>query len=131
VHIHDLVDFVSQEAALAGAAAGYYVTGQAPPPDNIRLIPGENVAYCVPQTITTEREHVVYLRVRKPLNQSRLRLGGLSGEHVYERKLRYVVPAEMINLKLRPRYLQHFHGDALRVDIVAEQAQDEVREQHE
>jgi NADPH-dependent 2,4-dienoyl-CoA reductase/sulfur reductase-like enzyme len=130
VHIHDLVDFVSQEATVAGAAAGRYVTGQVPSLDNVRLVPGENVAYCVPQTITTEREHVVYLRVRKPLNQCRLCLGGLSGEHVYDRKLRYVVPAEMVNLKLRPRYLQHFHGDALRVDIVAEQAHDEAREQH-
>jgi NADPH-dependent 2,4-dienoyl-CoA reductase/sulfur reductase-like enzyme len=129
VHIHDLVDFVSQEAALAGAAAGRFANGQPPPPDNVRLLPGENVAYCVPQTLSTEREHTVYLRVRKPLNQARLRLGGLGGEAVYEKKVRYVVPAEMVNLKLRQRYLQHFHGDALRIDLFAEQAQDERTEQ--
>lgn len=52
VHIHDLVDFVSQEAILAGRNAGLYVTVNGPPTDNIRLIPGENVAYCLPQKIS-------------------------------------------------------------------------------
>jgi len=83
------------------------------------LIPGENVAYCVPQTIATDREHTVYLRVRRPLEQCSLRLGSLLGKVVYERKLRYVFPAEMINLKLRPRVLADFHGDALCVDVAS------------
>lgn len=113
VHIHDLVDFVSEEASLAGRAAGEAVTGRRPPADNVRLLPGENVAYCVPHTISTDREHTVYMRVRKPLEKCRLLLGD-----VYERKLRYVVPAEMVSLKVRPRFLEAFHGDSLRVSVV-------------
>jgi pyruvate/2-oxoglutarate dehydrogenase complex dihydrolipoamide dehydrogenase (E3) component len=113
VHIHDLVDFVSQESLLAGRYAGQYVTGQRPPADNVRLIPGENVAYCVPHTISTDREHTVYMRVRQPLEKCSIRFG-----EVFERKLRYVFPAEMVSLKVRPRFLEKFHGGALRVDIV-------------
>ena len=113
VHIHDLVDFVTQEALLAGRHAGGYITGERPPADNIRLVPGENVAYCVPHTISSDREHTVYLRVRRPLEKSSLRLG-----EVYERKLRYVFPAEMITLKVRPTVLQKFHGDSLPVHVV-------------
>ncbi|MBD2574331.1 NAD(P)/FAD-dependent oxidoreductase [Arthrospira platensis] len=113
VHIHDLVDFVSQEAILAGRNAGFYVTGNRPPTDNIRLIPGENVAYCVPQTISSDREHTVYMRVRRPLKESILKLGD-----IYEKKLRYVFPAEMVNLKVKPRFLQNFHGEALTIDIL-------------
>jgi thioredoxin reductase len=113
VHIHDLVDFVTQEALLAGRHAGGYVTGTRPPADNIRLVPGDNVAYCVPHTISSDREHTVYLRVRRPLEKSSLRLGD-----VYERKLRYVFPAEMITLKVRPAILQKFHGDSLPVHVV-------------
>ena len=112
VHIHDLVDFVSQEALLAGRSAGQYVTGHRPPADNIRLIPGENVAYCVPHTLSTNREHTVYMRVRRPLDKCTLHLG-----ETYQKKLRYVFPAEMVSLKVRPRFLERFHGDALRVDI--------------
>ena len=113
VHIHDLVDFVSAESFLAGKNAGLYVTEQQPPADNINLIPGENVAYCVPHTISTDREHTVYMRVRKPLQKSVLRLGD-----IYEKQLRYVVPAEMINIKVKPRFLHNFHGDNLKIDVL-------------
>jgi len=116
VHIHDMVDIVTQGALLAGSHAAAYLTGHLPPEDNIRLVPGENVAYCVPQTIASDREQTVYLRVRRPLEPCALRLGDL-----YEKKLRYVFPAEMISLKVRPSVLQHFHGDALTVNVVARQ----------
>lgn len=112
VHIHDLVDHVSDEAALAGRHAALAVTGAAPPADNIRLVPGDNVVSCVPHTISSDREHTVYLRVRRPLEASWLRLGD-----VYEKRLRYVVPAETVRLTVRPRVLEHFHGDALRIDV--------------
>jgi NADPH-dependent 2,4-dienoyl-CoA reductase/sulfur reductase-like enzyme len=113
VHIHDLVDFVSEEALHAGENAGRFVTGRRPPADNIRLSAGINVASIVPHTISSDREHTVYLRVRQPLEKSWLRLGD-----VYERRLRYVVPAEMVSLKIRPRFLERFHGDTLTIDIV-------------
>ena len=118
VHIHDLVDFVSAEAMVAGRSAGQYVAGTLPRPDNVQLQPGANVAYCVPHTISTEREHTVYLRARKPLDACTLQLTEPDGTPVYARKLRYVFPAEMVNLKLRPAILQNFHGSILRVNIV-------------
>ena len=118
VHIHDIVDFVSAEAALAGRSAGQYVMGALPRADNVRLLPGDNVAYCVPHTLSTERTHIVYLRTRRPLEACTLRLVEPAGEVIYEKKLRYVFPAEMVNLTLRPAILAHFHGDALRVEIV-------------
>ena len=113
VHIHDIVDFVSQEALLAGENAGRFVTGRRPPADNIKLNAGVNVASIVPHTISSDREHTVYVRVRRPLEKSWLRLGD-----VYEKRLRYVVPAEMVSIKVRPRFLEKFHGDTLTIDIV-------------
>ena len=118
VHIHDLVDFVSAEAELAGTHAGRYATGVQPPDDNVRLQPAANVAYCVPHTVSTDREHVVYLRVRKRMEHCILRLSTPDGATVHERRLRYVVPAEMVNLRLRPSLLQRFHGDSLLVEVV-------------
>lgn len=112
VHIHDLVDFVSQEALLAGRSAGAYAMGARRPADDIRLVAGANVASIVPQTISSDREHLVYLRVQRSMEKSWLRLGD-----VYEKRLRYVVPAEMVSLKVRPRFLADFGGDSLRIDI--------------
>ena len=113
VHIHDLVDWVSQESHLAGRAAGAYASDERTGHDNVRLVPGTNVRSCVPHTITTDREHTVYLRVSASLAPCTLRLGD-----VYERPLRYVVPGEMVTLKVRPRFLEDFHGGNLRVDVL-------------
>ena len=113
VHIHDLVDYVTEESLLAGRSAGAFALGTPAAADNVRLVPGENVHSCVPHTITTDREHVVYLRVSRSLKPCTLRLGD-----VYERPLRYVVPGETVTLKVRPRFLEAFHGDTLRVDVV-------------
>lgn len=118
VHIHDLVDFACAEADLAGRAAGHYALGLLPTQDNIRLLPGENVGYCVPHALASQQTHTVYLRVRRPLEHCVLRLRDAEGTTIYEKRLRYVAPPEMVNLTVRPRFLEHFHGDTLYVDIV-------------
>ena len=117
VHIHDLVDFVSAEAELAGRCAGFHAAGRLEPVDNVRLVPSNNVSYCVPQTVSTEREHTVHMRVRQPIEKSVLRLRDLDGAVVHERKLRYVVPAEMVTLKLRPAILDGLQHDAVQVEV--------------
>lgn len=113
VHIHDLVDFVSQESMLAGKSAGEYAMGLTRPKDNIKLTAGRNVRYTVPQSISTEREHTIFMRVRQPLDKCVIRLGD-----VYQKKLRYVVPGEMVTLKVKPEFLKDFHGDSLLVEVL-------------
>ncbi|MGR8951883.1 MAG: NAD(P)/FAD-dependent oxidoreductase [Gammaproteobacteria bacterium] len=119
VHIHDLVDFVSREAALTGAHAMQFVRGALPPADNVRLTPGENVAYCVPQTLSSDREQTVYMRVRRPLEGCMVEFRTPGGEFVYVKKLRYVFPGEMVSITMRPRFLENFHGDALHINVLA------------
>ena len=114
VHVHDLVDHVSEEATLAGRAAGAYATGNAPAPDNVKLVPGDNVRYCVPHTITTDREHIVHMRVTHPFEACTLKLGD-----AYARPLRYAFPGEMVTVKVRPRFLEGFSGDSLQVSVEA------------
>jgi NADPH-dependent 2,4-dienoyl-CoA reductase/sulfur reductase-like enzyme len=118
VHIHDLVDFAAAEAALAGTYAGQYACGHPPPPDTLRLQAGENVASCVPHTLAVDRRQTVYLRVRRSLEACTLRLIDVGGTFAYEKKLRYVVPAEMVNLTLEPQLLARFGGAAIRIEVV-------------
>ncbi len=58
LHVHDLVDFVSQEAKLAGISAADFVKGLGKKPviqemeaNEISLIPGAGIRYIVPNTI--------------------------------------------------------------------------------
>jgi NADPH-dependent 2,4-dienoyl-CoA reductase/sulfur reductase-like enzyme len=112
LHVHDLVDTVSAEATIAGGFAGEWAQGVRRPQDNVRLVTGQNVASCVPHTLSPGREHTVYLRCREPLRPCVLQVGDL-----LEKRLPFVVPAETLVLRLKPDLLDRFHGDALRVDI--------------
>jgi len=113
LHVHDLVDFVTNESLLAGRFAAEMSRGVRRPGDNIRLLPGENVRYCVPHTLSPGHAHTIYLRCKIPLKPCKIRVGNL-----IEKKLRFVFPAEMIMLKLKPDLLDKFHGDTLRIDIL-------------
>lgn len=113
LHVHDVVDFVTQESLLAGRFAGEWAQGVRRPQDNILLVPGDNVRYCVPHTLCPGREHTVYMRCKDPMKPCQLRFGD-----VMTKNLRFVVPAEMIMIKVKPDLLERFRGDNLRVDIV-------------
>lgn len=115
LHVHDLVDFVTRESLLAGRFAGEWAQGLRRPKDNIQLIPGKNVRYCLPHTLSPERDHTIYLRCKQAMAPCRIRVGD-----ILEKKLRFVVPAEMIMLNLRPSLLDRFHGDSLTIDIFPE-----------
>ncbi len=113
LHVHDLADFVTREALLAGQYAGEWAQGVRRPQDNIRLVPGDNVRYCIPHTLSADRGHTLYLRCKEPQQPCKIRVGNLM-----EKRLNFVVPAEMIMLKIRPDLLDQFQGDALRIDIL-------------
>jgi NADPH-dependent 2,4-dienoyl-CoA reductase/sulfur reductase-like enzyme len=114
VHVNDLADWVSLEARVAGEGAGALATGARRIEQDIRLLPGENVAYVVPHTISSDRTHTISFRVRRPIHAATvLRIGD-----VHRRKVKAVVPAEMVTIKLAPRLLADLHGDVLRIDAI-------------
>ena len=128
LHVHDLADFVTRESLLVGQYAGEWAQGVRRPKDNIQVVPGDNVRYCIPHTLSAERMHTVYLRCKRPMRDVKIRVGGeqFHGEgrsgtndgRLMEKKLKFVVPAEMIMFRIRPSVLAGFQGDTLRVDIV-------------
>ncbi|MHB1394688.1 MAG: NAD(P)/FAD-dependent oxidoreductase [Clostridia bacterium] len=55
VHVHDLVDFVTEESRRAGRSAAKHVKNQLKHEDNsIRIKPGKGVRYIVPQSVTVD-----------------------------------------------------------------------------
>lgn len=77
-------------------------------------MPGDNVAYVVPHTISRDGTHTVSFRVRQPIHgRTLLRIGD-----VHQRKVRAVVPAEMVTITLAPRMFEGWTGGVLRIDAV-------------
>lgn len=63
LHVHDLVDFVSDEAEIAGKAAAAYIRGEEREHVAVTLKPDGKVRYTVPQVITERKDVTVYFRV--------------------------------------------------------------------
>ena len=109
LHVHDLVDFVSEEAAAAGRNAALYVQGrrQSEAEKAILLNPVEGVRYTVPSVIHPDRMDDK-LTVR-------FRVGGVykncyisvyfDDERVIHRKRPVVAPGEMEEIKLEKEKL--------------------------
>ena len=105
LHVHDLVDFVSEEAATAGKNAAAYVkeggnkafTGQ-----EIRLQTSGGVRYTVPETIHPMRmgdRLTVRFRVGAVYRDCYINVY-FDGERVIHRKRQIVAPGEMEEVKL-------------------------------
>lgn len=103
LHVHDLVDFVSQEAARAGENAARYLLEQRRERQTVRLTGKNGVRYTVPQYLDPEgmEESVtVRFRVGKPYQNADLAVyaDGALLRRVHKRIL---PPGEMEQLTLR------------------------------
>lgn len=97
LHVHDLVDYVSEEADLAGRAAAAYVTEKARTSTNaVRLCATGGVRYTVPQKIDrSARDDVrVYFRVGRIMTNAVLTLR-CGDEVILRKKKRKMAPGEM------------------------------------
>ena len=103
LHVHDLVDYVSEEAAQAGKAAAEYVkNGQKPPCDTIPLIPTDGVRYTVPVAIrkdAMEGEVTIRMRVDNVYQNKYLCLYK-DQERLVRRKRMIMAPGEMETIKI-------------------------------
>ena len=112
LHVHDLVDFVSQEAARAGENAARYLLEQRRERQTVRLTGKNGVRYTVPQYLDPEgmEESVtVRFRVGKPYQNADLAVyaDGALLRRVHKRIL---TPGEMEQLTLRRADLPRSQG---------------------
>ncbi len=106
LHVHDLVDFVSEEAELAGKAAADYLLNGEKQRQIIIAQNGENVSYVLPQKIDRDAKPFVklFFRVKKEIKNARIAIK--SGDTViYSINKKIVVPGEMQNIILTPNVL--------------------------
>ena len=101
LHVHDLVDFVSQEAeALAQSVARYLREADFPEGDR-RIACGRGVRYTVPQRVTGKEDFIVSLRVGSPMRD--VTVVARQGDAVIgKKKMKKALPAEMIRMKVSP-----------------------------
>lgn len=102
LQVHDLVDYVSEEAEIAGRAAAKFVKEGHTGGENIPTVPGNGVRYVLPQRVSTggEGDVSLFFRVTKPYGK--VRLSVKAGESVLATAVRLkVAPGEMEKLTVK------------------------------
>ncbi|HTX74445.1 MAG TPA: FAD-dependent oxidoreductase [Rectinemataceae bacterium] len=98
LHVHDLVDYVVEEARRAGIHAADWLEGKGAGAE-IRVKPGANVRYVTPGKVGLGRENKLYLRSMIVKNDARLELR-LNNAVIRSVKKSHIQPSEMITLAL-------------------------------
>ena len=121
LHVHDLVDFVTQEAQTAGEGAAKYILNKKDYPQFKFHTKGINgVRYIVPQRISVDGawEPVkLYFRVGQVYTNATVKVTR-NGNVIYAKKKRKLAPGEMENIVIKPEDIQDFNeGDYLYIEV--------------
>ena len=101
LHVHDVVDFVTDEGRLAGHGAAMYLKGELARGNKILVTPKDGISYVVPQEINRDNQEDVTFkfRVRTPVKDVWLIIES-NGQQVAKIMKPVLIPSEMVMVKL-------------------------------
>ena len=106
LHVHDLVDHVSEEASRAGVFAAAYLNNTLPEKkDTVKIEPGRGVGYVMPQEATGLQDFTISMRVSQPGRDQYISVRD-HGRKVVRKKIICLHPAEMVRIKVKAEKLE-------------------------
>ncbi len=106
LQVHDLVDYVSEEAEIAGRAAAKFAKEGKTVCENVKTVPGNGVRYVLPQCVNVKggEDVSLFFRVTKPFGK--VRLSVRSGDTVLASAVRLkAAPGEMEKMTVKSEKL--------------------------
>lgn len=101
LHVHDLVDFVSEEAeSCASNAVAFVKQGPRTTEKQLRTLAADNLSYVVPNACRPGVPTRFYMRPKTLCSRAELLVKREDGTILFRKNLRYVKPAEMITADL-------------------------------
>ncbi|HSR03593.1 MAG TPA: pyridine nucleotide-disulfide oxidoreductase, partial [Proteiniclasticum sp.] len=114
VHVHDLVDFVSEEGAKAGRSAAKYIKNELKEGQDVTEIKnGARVNYTVPQKIRLENiveSQEIMFRVSNVFKDVNITVRNNEGELIKKLRRPVVTPGEMEKIKLKRADIDKANG---------------------
>ena len=110
LHVHDLVDYVSEEAVIAGEAAAAYIGGKKRGNVSLPLKTDGKIRYTVPQVITEARDVKVYFRVSDVYRDKKITVA-LGDKVLVSKKKQKLAPGEMESVTLTKEMLEGAEGE--------------------
>ena len=119
LHVHDLVDFASEESERAGASAAKYILGKRGKTINqIEVTHTQNIAYVIPSIINarSDKEDIIFsFRVKKNIKKAQISFKNPS-KTIYSCVKTNLMPAEMIKIKVKELELNGY--DKLSIEVI-------------
>lgn len=100
LHVHDLVDYVSEEAETCGENAARYLREEAIAGREIRVKCGNLVRYVLPAKVRSKGRAQLSLRAIAPAENVTLMVES-GGELIYRKKYKRVLPSEMARVLIK------------------------------
>lgn len=119
LHVHDLVDFVTEESRKAGYQIASYLSEQPSHSQMISLLPKHGIRYVVPQQFSvdsTMESMEFFFRVTEEFKQVVIKVSH-QGQTIITRKKRHCAPAEMERIKLQMKDLTGI-SDNLDIEVI-------------
>ena len=116
LHVHDLVDYVSEESAIAGKAAAKYIQGKSNKEISISLKTDGRVRYTVPQRLTEVADTAVYFRVADVYRDAKIVVRD-GDKVIVSKKKQRLAPAEMEKVELTKDVIASLSGGELSFSI--------------
>lgn len=124
LHVHDLVDHVSNESFKAGAAAAEYVRNGSHTDAYYSVLDGEGVRGTVPQRIQTNTSQDVDLMFRPSgVYRNSSVVVECGGKEILRKKTMIFTPGEMALITLKPEMIQSLTDPIITVRIERNHAQ--------
>ena len=118
LHVHDLVDYVSDEGTIAGKNAAEYIQNGLKQDMLVELSPGEGIRYTVPQVISQREDVTVYFRVQDVFRNACVQVY-YGDEVIYTKKRAKVAPGEMESIILRKDLLPESGKLTLKLEVLS------------
>ena len=116
LHVHDLVDFVSEEGAIAGESAAKYILGtDTEEKTDITVETDGKVRYTVPQKITAKKDVRIYFRVADVYRNITIKVVS-DGNVIMAKKKPKVAPGEMESLVIKKESLENVRNIRLEIE---------------
>ncbi len=106
LHVHDLVDYVSDEAEIAGKAAAEYINGNQGESVLIPITTDGKIRYTVPQRITKAKDVAVYFRVSNIYKNVTVKVSD-GNDVIFSKKRVKVAPGEMESVTLKKEIFEN------------------------
>lgn len=117
LHVHDLVDYVNEEADIAGQGAARYLKEGAEDTAHISVKPGNGVRYTLPQRISAAEKTTVFFRVTDVHKAVKVNVKNDEGTVLLSRRRPRVAPGEMETVVLTDKILAENTGRTLTVEL--------------